>query len=182
MIPVYVIGIDPGLGGAVVVLEATTARIMASTRMPALQRSQKARAVNGAALASFLVPYKRYLSHVIIEEVASRPEQGVASMFAFGKACGVVEGVVAGCELPMEFVTPTTWKSTFRLNGKPKDAARAAAIRLWPEWRVLDKVGEGQAHADAALIARHYIISNGIPYETPRLADKRPASRRERLD
>jgi crossover junction endodeoxyribonuclease RuvC len=52
-------------------------------------------------------------------------------------------------------VTPQAWKKHVGLLNKDKDAARSLAIDLWPSWGALDKKGEGQALADAALIARY---------------------------
>lgn len=82
------------------------------------------------------------------------PGQGVTSMFTFGHAAGVVEGVVVGQMIPVTKVTPQAWKKRAGLVGKDKDAARSRAIQLWPRWDSLGKKGEGQALADAALIAR----------------------------
>jgi crossover junction endodeoxyribonuclease RuvC len=52
-------------------------------------------------------------------------------------------------------VTPQKWKKAAGLIGTDKEAARARAIQLWPEWRALDTKGKGQALADAALISRY---------------------------
>jgi len=51
-------------------------------------------------------------------------------------------------------VTPQKWKKAPGLIGSDKDAARGKAIQMWPKWQCLDKKGQGQALADAALIAR----------------------------
>jgi crossover junction endodeoxyribonuclease RuvC len=76
-------------------------------------------------------------------------------MFSFGHSCGVIAGVLGAFEIPVTYVTPQAWKKRAGLSGTDKDAARSLAIQMWPAWRELDKRGQGQALADAALIARY---------------------------
>lgn len=150
--PVYRIGIDPGCSGAVVVLEGSTP--VEWMRMPTVTMGKTSR-VNGASICSLLRNYDdtHETRHVYIEAVGAMPGQGVVSMFNFGHAAGVIEGVVQSMGIPYTRVTPQAWKKRAGLIGSEKDAARARAIQLWPWWRELDKKGEGQALADAALIA-----------------------------
>ena len=146
------IGIDPGCSGAVVVL-APDGSLMASCLMPTFKNGKSSR-VNGAALAAFLREY-RLCSHAYLEAVHSMPKQGVSSVFTFGHAAGVAEGLLQGIGIAYTLVTPQSWKKRAGLIGQDKDAARSRAIQLWPLWRDLDAKGKGQALADAALIARY---------------------------
>jgi crossover junction endodeoxyribonuclease RuvC len=145
-----IVGIDPGLGGAIVLLEDGVP--IEWMRMPTYTVGLKSKRVNGAAVASFLSDWEIHLA--IVEQVGAMPGQGVTSMFTFGHATGTVMGVLAAFEITVGTVTPQQWKKRAGLIGKDKDAARSKALQLWPKWRVLDKKGEGQAMADAALIAR----------------------------
>jgi crossover junction endodeoxyribonuclease RuvC len=146
------IGIDPGLSCALVVLFQGTP--VSSRRMPTMKMGAANR-VNASALAAFIKGEMRekYKIHAYVELVSSMPGQGVASMFSFGHSAGVVQGVLGALEIPVTMVTPQLWKKRAGLTGKDKDAARTLAIQTWPEWRVLDQKGAGQAFADAALIA-----------------------------
>jgi crossover junction endodeoxyribonuclease RuvC len=146
----YLIGIDPGISGAIVILGAGMTPIE-WLRMPSLKVGKASR-VDCAALARFLQDYDNGLAYV--EHVGSMPGQGVASMFTFGHATGSVEGVLAALMIPVTLVAPAAWKRRAGLIGADKDAARSRAIQLWPRWDALGKKGEGQAFADAALIAR----------------------------
>ncbi len=149
----YLIGIDPGIGGAIVILQSRTCPVPIEwMRMPTLKVGKSSR-VDCAALARFLTEYDS-AECAYIESVHAMPGQGSASMFTFGHACGAVEGVVTTLMIPVELVTPQRWKKAAGLIGKDKDAARSRAIRAWPRWDALGKKGEGQALADAALIAR----------------------------
>lgn len=145
-----VLGIDPGLSGAFVLLE--DGKPIEWGTMPTMAEGSNKR-VNGAALASVLRFAKIDVAYM--EQVNAMPGQGVASMFTFGHAAGTVRGVLGALEIPVRMVTPQAWKKAVGLLNKDKDAARSLAIQIWPEWRVLDKKGEGQALADAALIARY---------------------------
>src|SRR5699024_3650864 len=120
-------------------------------RMPIIKQGKSSR-VDAAAVSRFLQDFD--VGHAYIEQVGSMPGQGVASTFTFGHAAGVVEGVVVGQKIPITKVTPQAWKKRAGLIGKDKDAARSRAIQLWPRWDALGNKGEGQALADAALIAR----------------------------
>lgn len=144
------IGIDPGVGGAWVAL--VDGQPVEWGRMPTMKLATATR-VNAAELAALLRGFTGSGVGAYLENVAAMPGQGVSSMFSFGHAAGVAAGVLATLAIPVTLVQPATWKRRAGLAGSEKDAARARAIQLWPSWRALDKKGEGQALADAALIA-----------------------------
>lgn len=152
-----IIGIDPGCSGALVALDGDGNHLR-HLFMPTVKKGQSTR-VNGAAVAAFLrelmEAHPAEPMHCYLESVGSMPGQGVASMFSFGHAAGLVEGVVTGAGLPLTLVTPQAWKKAAGLIGQDKDAARSRAIQLYPLVRDLDAKGKGQALADALLIARH---------------------------
>lgn len=150
------IGIDPGIKGAVVMLEDDTPVEWAL--MPTMKIGSQNR-VNAVALAALLRVYGHSYRqvHAYVELVGARPGQGVTSMYSFGHSCGVIAGVLGAFEIPVTYVTPQMWKMRSHLTNKDKDASRSLAIQMWPHWRELDKKGQGQALADAALIARYGI-------------------------
>jgi crossover junction endodeoxyribonuclease RuvC len=146
------IGIDPGLSGAIVIFEDGVPT--ECYRMPTMKIGAANR-VNPYALASIIRPsiYADIETVAYVEQVGSMPGQGVASMFSFGHAAGVIQGVLGAFRIPVKMVTPQSWKKKAGLTGKNKDASRTLAIQMWPDWRELDKKGVGQAYADAAFIA-----------------------------
>jgi crossover junction endodeoxyribonuclease RuvC len=73
--------------------------------------------------------------------------------FAFGRARGVIEGVLAACGLPCKFITPACWKRAVGLTLASKDAARSEAIRRWPGHAALFARVKDDGRAEAALIA-----------------------------
>lgn len=154
-----IIGIDPGCSGALALL-FDDGEIVDTLLMPTIKVGTKSR-VNGAAIAAWLRDAKERSGvrgiHAYLEQVGAMPGQGVSSMFTFGHAAGLVEGVVTGAGIPLTLVTPQAWKKKAGLIGQDKDAARSRAIQLYPGCRLLDLKGKGQALADAILIARHGI-------------------------
>ncbi|MBM3521820.1 MAG: hypothetical protein FJX57_02590 [Alphaproteobacteria bacterium] len=90
-----VIEIDPGLSGALGVLKLDGT--LSVTDMPTVtieQNGREKREVDPAALSAIV----RGLppgAIVWLERVGAMPGQSVSSMFAFGRAVGVVEGVLA---------------------------------------------------------------------------------------
>lgn len=148
-----VLGIDPGCSGSLVLITDQGGYID-HLAMPTIKVGTKAR-VNGAAVAAWIRQYG--IIHAYLEQVGAMPGQGTASMFTFGHAAGVVEGILQGLNIPYTLVTPQAWKKSAGLIGFDKDASRSRAIQLYPELRALDAKAKGQAIADAMLIARHGI-------------------------
>lgn len=145
-----VLGIDPGCSGALVLVTEQGGYID-HLAMPTIKVGTKSR-VNGAAVAAWL--RQCGITHAYLEQVGAMPGQGTASMFTFGHAAGVAEGILQGLNIPYTLVTPQAWKKSAGLIGSDKDAARSRAIQLYPELRALDAKAKGQAIADALLIAR----------------------------
>ncbi|WP_028119983.1 crossover junction endodeoxyribonuclease RuvC [Escherichia coli] len=145
-----VLGIDPGCRGSLVLITEQGGYID-HLAMPTIKVGTKSR-VNGAAVAAWIRQYG--ITHAYLEQVGAMPGQGTASMFTFGHAAGVVEGILQGLNIPYTLVTPQSWKKSAGLIGSDKDAARSRAIQLYPELRALDAKAKGQAIADALLIAR----------------------------
>ncbi|EKY5474186.1 crossover junction endodeoxyribonuclease RuvC [Escherichia coli] len=145
-----VLGIDPGCSGALVLVNEQGGYID-HLAMPTIKVGTKSR-VNGAAVAAWVRQYG--ITHAYLEQVGAMPGQGTASMFTFGHAAGVAEGILQGLNIPYTLVTPQAWKKSAGLIGSDKDAARSRAIQLYPELRALDAKAKGQAIADALLIAR----------------------------
>lgn len=142
-----IIAIDPGVNGAFAILGHRGEFIKADE----LPRFDKL--VDAVALGNLFASYAPAIA--VIEKVGAMPGQGVTSMFTFGAAYGVAIGVAGGAGVPIAFVTPAKWKAHFRLSGKPKDAARELAIRLYPEAASQLTLKKHHGRADALLLARY---------------------------
>lgn len=157
-----VCSIDPGVTGALAILGSDGSYI-AHLNMPTIKVGSSNR-VNGAAIAAFLREHD--IGHAFIERVQAMPgggkrKMGASGAFTFGHAAGLVEGVVSGAGIPLTLVSPQSWKKHAGLIGTDKDAARSRAVQLYPNLRILDLKGKGQAVADAILIGLHGISLAG---------------------
>ena len=156
----YVIGIDPGISGAIAVFDWYTKKLVEIIDMPTLEVESgktKKRHISAVSLANYLVGFTD--THIVIEKVGAMPGQGVTSMFNFGRSAGIIEGVVAALEMPNTYVTPAAWtKAVGRAAGK--DASRMRAMELFPSKAELFKRAKDDGRADACLIAHWYITKN----------------------
>ena len=99
--------------------------------------------------------------HAFVESVNARPGEGPTGAFAFGRARGVIEGVLAAAGIPATFVTPPAWKRAVGLTLASKDASRAEAIRRWPNHAELFARVKDDGRAEAALIGAAGLMRNG---------------------
>lgn len=153
------LGIDPGMSGALALVEDEKVWFLAD--MPVTEKTHgKGKMVNPYLLADIVdeaieIAKQRDTKLVaVIEQVSAMPGQGVSSMFNFGRSLGIVEGVLGWRMTPVSFVTPQRWKKQAGLIGKDKDASRTAAIRMFPE--VADQLSrkKDNGRADAIFIAK----------------------------
>lgn len=148
-------GVDPGAFGAVAIYDTalgTLELIDMPTRVEKV-RTEKRTRVDSAELGLQLA--RCTIDEACIEKVASRQNQGVASMFAFGKAAGIVEGVFAGLLVPLSFLPPQQWQRLARVAGGEfvKDNARDRAVMLFPAYAEWFGRKKDSGRADATLIA-----------------------------
>lgn len=144
--PSCILAVDPGLTGALAFYFPAQDAITAED-MPVVGAD-----VDAATLAARIAQMKPDVA--IVELVASRPGQGVASVFKFGCGFGMVRGVIASSGVPMHLVTPSKWKRHFNLDAD-KEKARALALHFWPIRYDLFGRKKDHGRAEAALLARY---------------------------
>lgn len=145
-----ILGIDPGMSGALVIMDDEN-KIADVLHMPTLVNEKGHKQVDAGAVFDWLSVHEE-ITEAYIEFVHSMPNQGVASMFSFGKACGLVEGALQSAGMTYRVVRPRDWKAYFSLVGQEKDASRRLAQKRF-DHPDLEKKAKGQAIADAAFIA-----------------------------
>ena len=145
-----ILGIDPGLNGAIAWV-ADTGHLIRVADMPTIEVHGKKK-VSPQMLVSMLEDDAHEIKMAAIEEVGAMPGQGVTSMFNFGYSAGILAGVCAGLLIPMTFYRPAAWK---RAAGVPADkgAARLMAQSFWPGSRDFVR-SKDDGRAEAALLAR----------------------------
>ncbi len=155
----YIIGIDPGISGAICFLK--DGKIIDVIEMPSMAEGKKnKKQVNGNQLFNEIklriTDIHEDTVSVVVEHVTAMPGQGVTSMFNFGQSFGVIKGICSAMQLPVHFVRPAKWKKYFNLINSSKDASRSRAIEIFP--KVSDKLKrkKDSNKADAILIASYY--------------------------
>ena len=156
-----IIGIDPGLSGAIAVIENNVVKNIYD--MPVMAEGKKnKRQLNSAQLVKLLkdnIKDKEDIS-VIVEQVHAMPGQGVTSMFNFGQTFGAIKGICAALGLPIYFVRPAKWKKHFELINSSKDSSRTKAIEMYPSLSHHLSRKKDVNKSDAILIARYYNETN----------------------
>ena len=152
-----IIGIDPGLSGAIAVLKNN--KVLNMFEMPVMSEGKKnKRQLNSAQLVKLLkdnIDDNEEVS-VVVEQVNAMPGQGVTSMFNFGQTFGAIKGVCAALGLPIFFVRPSKWKKHFELINSSKDSSRTKAIEMYPKLSNQLAKKKDVNKSDAILIARFF--------------------------
>ena len=152
-----IIGIDPGISGAISILE--NKKILEVYDTPTMIDGKKnKRQINGSQVTNII---KERLNDgkeiiVVVEQVNAMPGQGVTSMFNFGQSFGVIKGICAALGLPIYFVRPSKWKKHFNLIKTNKDASRTKVIEAYPEISSKLHRKKDSNRADAILIALYF--------------------------
>ena len=152
-----IIGIDPGLSGAIAVLKNN--KVLNIFDMPVMSEGKKnKRQLNSAQLVNLIKENIEANEEVavIVEQVNAMPGQGVTSMFNFGQTFGAIKGVCAALELPIFLVRPAKWKKHFELINSSKDSSRTKAIEMYPTLSSQLAKKKDVNKSDAILIARFY--------------------------
>ena len=139
------IGIDPGLSGAVAWL-TDEGHLIETRDLPVANG-----ALMPAVLASWLREDGRQPFHAFLERVAARPGAGVSGMFNFGRGYGQIEGVLSTLGVAVTLVTPAKWKGSLRIPAD-KSASRQRAAQLWPGLAGTFARVKDDGRAEAALI------------------------------
>ena len=154
-----IIGIDPGINGAICFFE--DGEVKDVLEMPTMAEGKKnKRQVNGRQmfndLASRIKEYNTKNINVVVEQVSAMPGQGVTSMFNFGQTFGVIKGICAALKIPIYFVRPSKWKKHFDLIRSSKDASRTKVIEMYPSLSNLLSKKKDVNKSDAILIAKFF--------------------------
>ena len=154
-----IIGIDPGISGAICFFEE--GQIKEIIDMPTMADGKKnKRQINGPQtyneIYSRITKVSKSDITVVIEQVSAMPGQGVTSMFNFGQSFGVLKGICSAMQLSMFFIRPAKWKKYFGLIKTEKDASRTKVIEIFPYISSELSRKKDSNKADAVLIASFF--------------------------
>jgi crossover junction endodeoxyribonuclease RuvC len=172
-----IVGIDPGLAGAIAVLDGQDVRLLVDLpvhRIGVAHKKALRAELDLHTLHALLAEHAPY-THAFVEKVAARPGQGTVSMFRFGVAFGSITGLLVAMGVPMTMVQPKDWQRHHGIGPAP-DAARQRAVQLYPQ-TAPQLARKCDAHkADALLLAvygRH-----GLRSEAKEAAEEHPCAER----
>ena len=152
-----ILGIDPGLSGAIAILEKK--KVLNLFDMPVMAEGKKnKKQLNSAQLVNIIkenIINEEEIA-VVVEQVNAMPGQGVTSMFNFGQTFGAIKGICAALNLPIFFVRPSKWKKYFELINSSKDSSRTKVIEMYPSLSSQLAKKKDVNKSDAILIARYY--------------------------
>ena len=154
-----IIGIDPGISGAICFFQ--NGEISDVIDMPSMADGKKnKRQINSQQVFNEVseriinIPKKEII--VVIEQVSAMPGQGVTSMFNFGQSFGVLKGICSAMQLSMYFVRPAKWKKYYGLIKTEKDASRTKVIEIFPYISSKLSKKKDSNKADAILLANFF--------------------------
>lgn len=124
------VGIDPGLTGAVGLVEDTGGANVWDLPTVASGKGVVKRELDPDTLLPLLKRIRADLA--VLERTSAMPGQGVASMFSMGTTRGIILCALAAAGTPRREVAPATWKRHFNLIGAEKDMSRRLAIQRFP--------------------------------------------------
>ena len=147
-----VLGVDPGISGAIAVYDGSNIEVADVPTFTAKSGKKNKTMINIPGTMAAILGFEP--DFVFMEKVGAMPGQGVTSMFRFGEAYGILQGLCS--DYPVTFVTPQTWK---KFNGIPpgsdKDSSRQRATQLFPSNAASWARKKDNGRTDAALIARY---------------------------
>ena len=122
-----ILGIDPGLDGGIAIINGSEIELLETIPTEKKTGFIK-RQVDAQKLSNILRVYP--ISVCYLERVASRPGQGVGSVFSFGDTYGAIRGVLGALNIPTYTVAPQTWKKELKISSK--DDSLKAIKELYP--------------------------------------------------
>ena len=154
-----IIGIDPGITGAICFFE--DGEIKDVIEMPNMADGKKnKRQINGSQIFNEISVRIKDISKkevlVVMEQVSAMPGQGVTSMFNFGQSFGVIKGICSAMQLSVHLVRPIKWKKYYSLIKCEKDASRTKVIEIFPYISSKLSKKKDSNKADAILIASFF--------------------------
>ena len=132
-------GIDPGFQGGIALIDGDFS-LVGLCDMPLRDISGR-REVDGVVLARILREWGP--DHVTVERVWGRAGEGGRNAFSFGRATGIVLGVLYSLGLPFDEVAPATWMSALLKDRPEEGKARSLA---WAHEKFPDAILETKRH------------------------------------
>ena len=161
-----IIGIDPGLSGAVAFIGADGPSVYDTPVIEVAKGKGKKREYDVTAMRAILQNLNDGECFVVLERSQAFPDQGAVSNFTTGHGYGLWRGLIVGLGLAYETVHPRTWKGAMSLDGD-KGKSFLLAKQLFPSMANGFKKPKGRVdsldgRAEALLLAEWARRKNAI--------------------
>lgn len=122
-----IVGVDPGLSGAVAVISEKDGAIKSFSDFPKIGKR-----LDLTLLYELLreIKQKDKPRRVFLEKSQAMPNQGSVSMFNYGVTFGHLESCVAALKLPYELVAPRTWTAYMHKGLSKSLTAKERSLQL----------------------------------------------------
>jgi hypothetical protein len=130
-------GIDPGLSGALVIIDSENRQIVRVWDIPTYLvrvRTKTRKCLDHRALVLIMREASTIygVKLAVLEAVGGRPKQSASAAFSFGMGYGMVYMACSFADIPLEPVPPARWKQLMNIPGKNK-ATDGTLIRIAEE-------------------------------------------------
>lgn len=143
------IGIDPGVGGGIAMVD-DEGRVILSMKMPATDRDVFDSFVSHLP-AKAVEALNRREVRAVLEKAQASPQMGVVSAFTYGRGYGALRMALTAARIPFDEVHPRTWRPTMGCKkGPDKNITKRRAMQIFPELTAIT-----HATADALLLAEY---------------------------
>jgi crossover junction endodeoxyribonuclease RuvC len=178
----HILGIDPGLSGAIALIQADTGELFDVTDMPTRKtvayvkgKVKTTTVIDISHLGDIIGDYADHAdgtAHIIIEQQSTRPGLAAGSVFKTGEGYGIIKGTAEASGCSWSTIRPQEWKEWHGLIGAGshlpagskrtraiKTASREAAMARFPHHADLFRLAKNDGRAEAALIGDAYLRS-----------------------
>lgn len=167
---VIILGIDPGVTGALVWLDVQANAILAvsdhSAWCNAHDPEVELRALLKASWVPDIVIIEAQHARLSRDPVTKKVLQGISSTWNYAEHYGIIRGCAAAYDRPIRRVDPGTWKGSMHLGNKTeKRKSLELARKLWPQSLPMFKRKMDHGRAEAALLA--YYGRRFLPLPAP---------------
>lgn len=166
-----VVGIDPGLDGAVAGIHLNGALAFLTKTPTILKKAGSSKRLYDVGAMARLLSVPDIIM-IALEKAQAMPGQGVSSMFSIGLGFGLWQGIIVARAIPHTIMHPRTWQKLIceDVPGDTKAKAIQAAGRIFPSVSLLPTPACKKPHtgfADALCMAefarRITLGSTGAP-------------------
>jgi len=150
-------GIDPGVSGAVGVIDQETGLhvVFDIPCLVSVTRKRKRRSIDAEQLFYLMREFKNEISAVYLEHVQPMPTNGCIASFSLGQSFGIIIGILSSLGIPIYYIRPPVWKKHFDLLKKPKEESLFLA-QIFFEHKYL-YLKKHHNRAEALLLAQYGI-------------------------